>query len=52
MEATAPAANSQKKDAHHWIYFEFASRRAHGESVDARRDFFLASVSRNCPSWV
>ena len=25
---------------------EFASRRAHGNNVDARRDFFLADVMR------
>jgi hypothetical protein len=38
-----------EKDVHHWVYIEFASRRAHGNNhakrvgaVDARRDFFLA----------
>ena len=42
-----PADNNEKKDAHHWIYIEFASRRARGNNVDARRNFFLVDVSRN-----
>jgi hypothetical protein len=41
------AANSQKEAAHHWTYMEFASRRAHGKNMDARRDFFLADVEQN-----
>ena len=45
---TATAANNQKEDAHHWIYVEFASRRAHRNNVDARRDFFLVDVIRHC----
>ncbi len=42
----AHATNNQKEDAHHWEYFEFASRRAHGNNMDARRDFFLVDVIR------
>ena len=38
------AANNEEKDAHHWIYIEFASRRAHRNNMDARRDFFVAEV--------
>ena len=41
------AYNNEKKDAHHWIYVEFVSRRAHRKSVDARRDFFLVDVICN-----
>ena len=47
MTLRQTAANNEKKDAHHWIYIEFASRRAHGNGIDARRDFFLVDVSRH-----
>ena len=46
MEPRA-AYNNEKKDAHHEIYIEFASRRAHRNNVDARRDFFLVDVMRH-----
>ena len=39
--------NSQKEDAHYWLYVEFASRRAHRKNVVVRRDFFLADVIRH-----
>ncbi len=45
MGGGARTPNNEKKDAHHWIYIEFASRRAHGNNVEARRDFFLVNVS-------
>ena len=45
------AYNKEKKDAHHWIYIEFASRRAHANNVDARRDFFLADVICHATQW-
>ncbi len=47
MQQGATADNNEKKDTHYWIYIEFASRRAHGNSVDVRRDFFLLDVIRN-----
>ena len=41
------SANNQKEDAHYGTRIEFASRRAHRNNVDARRDFFLVDVSRH-----
>ncbi len=49
FKGATPAANgrthnNEKKDAHHWVYIEFASRRAHRNNMDARRGFFLVNV--------
>jgi hypothetical protein len=41
--------NSQKEDAHHGVCIEFAARRAHGNNMDVRCDFFLVYISRNAP---
>lgn len=40
----ATSSNSQKEDSYHWVYVEFASRRAHRNNVDAQHNFFLVDV--------